>query len=292
LSGDTGVLYLCATPIGNLEDMTLRALRVLKEADLVAAEDTRSARKLFSHFDIHTPLTSYHDHNRRSKGPYLIKLLLEGRNIALVSDAGMPGVSDPGEDLTALAVGQGIRVVPIPGASASLSALVVSGLPAERFCFEGFLPPRGKTRKERLKSLQGEKRTMVFYESPHRLTATLADFAGTFGNRRICLARELTKYYEEVWRGDLSGAMEKFSQQTPRGEFTLVLEGLDSLESRAESGREERPAPGAGELAALVEDLEKRGISRKEAIKEASLMAGLPKRQVYAALLEKKESGG
>lgn len=291
MSSDRGVLYLCATPIGNLEDMTLRALRVLKEADLVAAEDTRQARKLFSHFDIHTPLTSYHDHNRRSKGPQLIKLLLEGKNIALVTDAGMPGVSDPGEDLTSLAVSEGIRVIPIPGASASLSALVVSGLPTERFCFEGFLPPRGRARKDRLLSLQEEKRTMIFYESPHRLASTLADLAGAFGNRRICLARELTKFYEEVWRGDLPDALEKYTEQNPRGEFTLVLEGLESLAGRAEGGQGEMPVPGTEELAAMVDELEKKGIPRKEAIKEASRKAGLPKRQVYSALLEKKESG-
>jgi len=289
LSEDRGVLYLCATPIGNLEDMTLRALKVLGEVDLVAAEDTRHARKLFSHFDIHTPLTSYHDHNRRSKGPHLVNLLLEGKSIALVTDAGMPGVSDPGEDLAALAIGEGIRVIPIPGASASLSALVVSGLPSGRFCFEGFLPPRGKARKERLKELQEEKRTMVFYESPHRLKSTLTDLT-TLGNRRICVARELTKYYEEVWRGNLEGALEKFEEQVPRGEFTLVLEGFTGSEGAAAGGQ--AGIRGIDELAALVLDFEKKGNSRKEAIKEASRMAGIPKREVYSALLAKKESGG
>jgi len=286
LTQDRGVLYLCATPIGNLEDMTLRALKVLGEVDLVAAEDTRQARKLFSHFDIHTPLTSYHDHNRRSKGPHLVNLLLEGKSIAVVTDAGMPGVSDPGEDLAVLAIGEGIRVIPIPGASASLSALVVSGLPSGRFCFEGFLPPRGKSRKERLKELKEEKRTMVFYESPHRLKSTLTDLAGTFGNRRICVARELTKYYEEVWRGSLEEALEKFEEQAPRGEFTLVLEGFAGSEGEAAGGQAE--ACGIDELAALVLDFEKKGNSRKEAIREASRKAGIPKREVYSALLAKK----
>ncbi|MHB8156682.1 MAG: 16S rRNA (cytidine(1402)-2'-O)-methyltransferase [Desulfocucumaceae bacterium] len=282
-----GVLYLCATPIGNLEDMTLRALRILKEVDLVAAEDTRHARKLFSHFDIHTPLTSYHDHNSRGKGQHLVSLLLEGKNIALVSDAGLPGVSDPGEQLTALAASEGVRVVPIPGPSASLAALVVSGLPTERFCFEGFLPARGKSRSQRLEVLKREKRTMLFYEAPHRIKSTLSDFVKFFGDRRICVARELTKYFEEVWRGSLTDAVAKFKEQTPRGEFTLVLEGYE-----LSAGLEENPSYSNDDLSAMVSGLEREGISRKEALREVSRKVGMPKRELYSILLEQKKAGG
>ncbi|MFZ5642779.1 MAG: 16S rRNA (cytidine(1402)-2'-O)-methyltransferase [Bacillota bacterium] len=287
-----GVLYLCATPIGNLEDITLRSLRILKEVDLVAAEDTRHARKLFSHFDIHTPLTSYHDHNSRSKGRYLVNLLMEGKNIALVTDAGMPGVSDPGEELTAMAVSEGIRVVPLPGASASISALVVSGLPTERFCFEGFLPARGKERKRRLEDLRSEKRTIIFYESPHRLRSTLSDFIKFFGDRQICIARELTKYYEEVWRGSLEEAVLKFKDQMPRGEFTLVMEGVSGLLSPEVSGTDNISALGSDDLAEMVSQMEKGGVPRKEAIKEVSRKSGKPRREVYSALVEQKKSGG
>ncbi|MFZ5650626.1 MAG: 16S rRNA (cytidine(1402)-2'-O)-methyltransferase [Bacillota bacterium] len=286
-----GVLYLCATPIGNLEDITLRALRILKEVDLVAAEDTRHTRKLFSHYDIHTPLTSYHDHNRRSKGHYLIGQLLEGKNIALVTDAGLPGVSDPGEDLASMAVGEGIKVVPVPGPSASLTALVASGLPASRFCFEGFLPARGKERSARLLDLKREMRTMVFYEAPHRLKATLSDLLKVFGDRRVCVARELTKFYEEIWRGSLREAAERFALHPPKGEITLVLEGAGTQEEAGDAG------PGgncrtAQELASMVQDFEQKGLTRKEAIKEASVKAGIPKREVYSALLDQKKTGG
>lgn len=285
-----GVLYLCATPIGNLEDITLRALRILKEVDLVAAEDTRRTRKLFSHYDIHTPLTSYHDHNRRSKGNYLIGQLLEGKNIALVTDAGLPGVSDPGEDLASMAVGEGIKVVPVPGPSASLTALVASGLPASRFCFEGFLPVRGKERSARLLSLKGEARTMVFYEAPHRLKATLSDLLKVLGDRRVCVARELTKFYEEIWRGSLREAAERIASHPPKGEITLVLEGAAAPDEAGEAG------PGgkcctAQDLASMVQYFEMKGLTRKEAIKEASVKAGMPKREVYTALLEQKKQG-
>ncbi|KJR99996.1 MAG: hypothetical protein VR68_07500 [Peptococcaceae bacterium BRH_c4a] len=283
---DAGILYLCATPIGNLEDITLRAIRTLKEADLVAAEDTRHTRKLFSHFDIHTPLTSYHQHNRRSKGQYLVEQLLAGKNIALVTDAGLPGVSDPGEELATLAVSRGIRVVPIPGASASLAALVVSGLPTERFCFEGFLPARGKDRKARLEDLKREDRTIIFYESPHRLVGTLSDLSRAFGNRRVCVARELTKHFEEIWRSSLEESIVKFKNQPPRGEVTLVLEGSGVSESDLAKAEKKLLSP--EELAVLVIDLEERGTPRKDAVKEISRRVGIPKREVYSALLDKK----
>ncbi len=278
-----GVLYLCATPIGNLEDITLRVVRMLKEADLVAAEDTRHTRKLFSRYGIHTPLTSYHEHNSRSKGRYLMDQMLAGKNVALVSDAGLPGVSDPGAELVALAATEGIRVVPVPGPSASLTALVVSGLPAGRFCFEGFLPSRGKERRLRLEELKTEKRTLVLYEAPHRLKDTLGDLAEVLGVRRICVARELTKQYEEIWRGGLMEAVQRFEDHSPRGEITLVIEGL-AEESPQQAGDEE--------LRAAVRLLEQEGLPRKEAIKEASRRAGMPKRAVYSAMLGKEKRGG
>lgn len=284
--GAKGVLYLCATPIGNLEDVTLRALRLLKEVDLIAAEDTRRTRKLLSHYDIHTPLTSYHEHNSRSKGLYLVGELLGGKNVALVTDAGLPGVSDPGEELTALAVGEGIKVVPVPGASASLAALVVSGLPTGRFCFEGFLPARGSMRRQRLEELKGERRTLVLYESPHRLAATLADLYACLGDRRVCVARELTKQYEEIWRGSLDQAVSRYRGRPVRGEITLVLEGFTGTAVNEEGSL------GQSEVMSLVLELEQRGMSRKEAIKEAAGVTGLPKREVYSLMIEKKKSGG
>lgn len=286
-----GVLYFCATPIGNLEDITLRALRILKEVDLVAAEDTRRTRKLFSHYGIHTPLTSYHEHNRRGKGQYLTGLLLEGKSIALVTDAGLPGVSDPGEDLVSMAAGEGITVVPVPGPSASLTALVASGLSTSRFCFEGFLPAKGKDRAARLEELKAEQRTTIFYEAPHRLKATLSDFFKIFGDRRVCVARELTKVYEEIWRGSLSEAVLKFGRQPPKGEITLVLEGAGAPEGTGETGTGANFFTGE-DLASMVSDLERKGLTRKEAIKEASVKAGIPRREVYSAVIGQKKTGG
>ncbi|MGQ9558762.1 MAG: 16S rRNA (cytidine(1402)-2'-O)-methyltransferase [Desulfurispora sp.] len=229
----SGTLYLCATPIGNLGDITLRALEVLRGVDLVAAEDTRRTRQLLAHYDIHVPLTSFHEHNWKSKGPQLVRQLQEGRSIALVTDAGMPGISDPGSELVALAVEAGLKVVPVPGATAAIAALVVSGLPAERFCFEGFLPARAAERRRALADLAGERRTLVFYEAVHRVDKTLADMLAVLGDRRICVARELTKLHEEIWRGTLSGAVEYFSGRPLKGEFTLVVEGAPEEGRRA-----------------------------------------------------------
>ncbi|MFZ5592283.1 MAG: 16S rRNA (cytidine(1402)-2'-O)-methyltransferase [Bacillota bacterium] len=229
---EKGTLYLCATPIGNLGDITLRALEVLRSVDLVAAEDTRRTRQLLAHYDIHVPLTSFHEHNWKSKGPQLVRQLQEGRSIALVTDAGMPGISDPGSELVALAVEAGLKVVPVPGATAAIAALVVSGLPAERFCFEGFLPARAAERRRALKALAGERRTLVFYEAVHRVDKTLADMLEVLGDRRICVARELTKLHEEIWRGTLAGAVEYFSGRPLKGEFTLVVEGAPDEERR------------------------------------------------------------
>lgn len=219
-----GTLYLVATPIGNLEDITLRALRVLKEVDLVAAEDTRHSRKLFTHYGIGTPLTSYFAHNEREKGEKLLTSLREGKSVALISDAGMPAISDPGYLLVRLCREEGIPVTAIPGASAVLTALAASGLPTDRFAFEGFLPAKAKTRREALRALAGEARTLIFYEAPHRLLAALKDLAAEMGaGREVAVARELTKLHEEHFRGSAAAAVEHFGQGKVRGELVLLV---------------------------------------------------------------------
>lgn len=282
---DTGTLYLVATPIGNLEDITLRALRILKEVDLIAAEDTRQTLKLLNHFEIKNSLVSYYEHNKIEKGNYLIQKLLEGKNIAIVSDAGSPGISDPGEDLVKLAVEQGITVTMIPGPVAAITGLVISGLPSGRFAFEGFLPMNRRVRAERLRSIREETRTLVFYEAPHKLTRTLKDLREAFGNRRIVLARELTKRFEEVVRCTLDEAVAKYDAEPPKGEFVLILEGADEKqleETRAESWN----------AISLEEHLKKyieSGLPRKEALKKVADDRGLSKRDVYNSLLERHD---
>lgn len=284
MSPGKGLLYLCATPIGNLEDMSRRVLRVLGEVDLVAAEDTRHTLKLFSHFDIHTPLTSYHQHNKKSKGEQLLQQLLEGKNIALVSDAGLPGVSDPGEELVALAVDAGVAVVPLPGPSAALTALVASGLPTGRFVFEGFLPARGKQRRQRLEELKGEKRTIILYESPHRIKATLTELAAVLGGRRAAVARELTKKYEEIRRGTLPELLEWCRANNPRGEYTLVLEGAGEEAPSAEGS-----PPDARQVVDLVLELESQGVARNEAIKKVARQSGMNRRELYGLIAHLKD---
>lgn len=280
-----GTLYLCATPIGNLEDITLRALRVLREVDLIAAEDTRHTRKLLSHYNIHTPLTSYHEHNRQKKGEYLLNLLAAGKRIALVSDAGMPGISDPGTELVMLALENNLRVVPVPGPSAGITALVVSGLPTGAFVFEGFLPAARKARRDKLATLSREPRTLIFYEAPHRLTATLADFREIIGNRLMVAARELTKQHEEVVRGTVVEVLEHFRGKEPRGEFCLVLAGATGewLETTETIQVSLEPAE-------HVAWLEAEGAGRKEAIREVARIHGLPRREVYRAVVLKKQT--
>ncbi|MGE5577108.1 MAG: 16S rRNA (cytidine(1402)-2'-O)-methyltransferase [Syntrophothermus sp.] len=287
----SGVLYVCATPIGNLEDITLRVLRILKEVDLVAAEDTRHTRKLLNHYSISTPLTSFHEHNKIQKTPELLALLQGGRAIALVSDAGTPGISDPGLELIQAAIGARVPVVPLPGPSAALTALVVSGLPAGRFVFEGFLPRGKKKRQETLQSLVGEARTMIFYEAPHRLLATLADLQEIFGARPLAVARELTKQYEEVFRGTAGEALARFHKAPPRGEFCLVVAGKESREGQ--DGQDGRDSGGSRDkdwehltVEEHVADLVAKGSSRKEAVKEVARLRGLPKNQVYQAAIE------
>jgi 16S rRNA (cytidine1402-2'-O)-methyltransferase len=222
-----GTLYLCGTPIGNIEDITLRALRILKEVDLIAAEDTRVTRKILYHYQIKTKITSYHQHNKVKKGKYLIDLLQKGKNIALVSDAGMPGISDPGHDLISLAIENKIPIVPIPGPTAILTALVISGLPTRHFTFEGFLPSTRKKRVNLLKKLKEEDRVMIFFESPHRILKTLNDILEILGDRQIAVMRELTKKFEEVIRGKVSEVIDRFNLVPPKGELTIVLSGVD-----------------------------------------------------------------
>lgn len=273
-----GTLYLCATPIGNLEDITLRVLRLLKTVDLIAAEDTRHTLQILNHFHLTTPMTSYHEHNKMQKGIVLVEKLKAGQNIALVTDAGMPGISDPGEDLTRLCIEEGIPVTVAPGASAAVTALVLSGMDTRRFVFEGFLPSAKKERREMLNRMAEEYRTMIFYEAPHRLTDTLTEFIQVFGeNRRAVCARELTKKFEEVRRGTLGELLLYFEKTAPKGEFVLIIEGM----SLAELKKQEQ---GAWETMTIEEHLHyytEQGMSEKEAMKQAAKDRGVTKREIY-----------
>lgn len=275
---NSGSLYLVATPIGNLEDMTFRAIRTLKEVQLIAAEDTRQTRKLLTHFEIGTRIVSYHEHNKRASGPELIRLLLEGQSIALVSDAGLPAISDPGADLVRDAIEHNIPVIPIPGANAALSALIMSGLPTERFLFAGFPPRERKSLTKWLKDLQAQKGTLLFYESPHRITKTLEALQECLGDRLIACVRELTKRHEEAIRGRVSECMEWFGEHPPQGEFCIVVEGSNGI------GASEQPTAAIWwselDLAAHVAHYEEQ-YDRKEAIKLVAVDRGLPKRDVY-----------
>ncbi|HHU32372.1 MAG TPA: 16S rRNA (cytidine(1402)-2'-O)-methyltransferase [Clostridia bacterium] len=281
LTEGSGCLYLVATPIGNLEDITFRAIKVLQEVDLIAAEDTRHTRKLLSHYDIHTPLTSYHKYNELSKGEELLAKIGQGLKVALVSDAGMPGISDPGYELVVKAREMGLSVVPIPGATAALSALVVSGLPTSRFVFEGFLPRKGKERKAILEELKNEKRTVIIYEAPHRLVNTLEDLHQILGDRKLVLAREITKKYEEFIQGTITSMLEHYKNAEPKGEFTIVLA---PDESKTDISEEPTLEQAIEEVWHLVEA----GTDRKIAIKEVAKNFGFPKREVYNAMLKVK----
>ncbi|MBU4509879.1 16S rRNA (cytidine(1402)-2'-O)-methyltransferase, partial [bacterium] len=222
---DGGILYICGTPIGNLEDITLRALKILKEVKLIAAEDTRHTKKLLNHYQINTKVTSYYEYNKFKKAPYLVEILKNGQDIALVSDAGMPGISDPGYVLIDLALKNNIKIIPVPGVSALITALVVSGLPTGKFVFEGFLPRKIKERKRYYKSIENEERTIIFYETPHRLKRALRDMLDVWGERKIVIARELTKMYEEIIRGNLSQVITEINTKEIKGEITLVVQG-------------------------------------------------------------------
>ena len=277
-----GKLFLCATPIGNLEDITYRVVRILKEADLIAAEDTRGSIRLLNHFDIHTPMTSYHEHNRMSKGPQLVQRMLSGENIALVTDAGMPGISDPGEDLVRMARDAGIEVTVLPGACACVTALPGSGLSTRRFCFEAFLPSAKKDRQRVLAQLKTETRTIILYEAPHRLARTLQELLDSLGERRLTLCRELTKLHEEYEETTLSQAVKACETVPPRGEYVLVIEGADAAMLEAEE-RSSWETLSVAEHVAVYTD---RGMDRKEAMRQAAKDRGVSKREIYQALLE------
>ncbi|GGH39839.1 16S rRNA (cytidine(1402)-2'-O)-methyltransferase [Paenibacillus segetis] len=278
-----GKLFLVATPIGNLEDMTFRAIRTLREVDIVAAEDTRQTRKLLTHYEISPgKLLSYHEHNKVASGPELIRLIIEGKNLALVSDAGLPAISDPGSDLVKLALEQHISVIPIPGANAALSALIVSGLSTERFQFLGFLPRDNKERENLLRSLEDEQGTVLLYESPHRVLKTLEAIYEIWGDRKIVMARELTKRYEELVRGHISECQDWLAEHPPLGEYCLVIGGADPNEVKQRRD--------AWWQALSVEEhvqhyeVQER-ISRKEAMKKAANDRGVSKRDIYQELL-------
>ncbi len=271
-----GILYIVATPIGNLEDITLRALRVLREADLVAAEDTRHTKHLLDRYQIETPLTSYHDHNKEEKAPLLVDRLLEGKTVALVSDAGTPGISDPGYFLINLAIDQHIPIVPIPGATAAIAALSISGLPTDSFVFEGFLPAKHHARMKRLQELMHEKRTIIFYEAPHKIIKTIEDMLEAFGDRRAVITRELTKMHEETFRGPLCEVLKHVKKSSIRGEFTIILHGAASKHLKQDIDPAEY----------LQNLMLHRGLSKKEAIAAAAEELGLPKKEVYSASLK------
>jgi 16S rRNA (cytidine1402-2'-O)-methyltransferase len=274
-----GTLYLIGTPIGNLEDMTYRAVRTLQTVDLIAAEDTRHTGKLLQHFQIKTPQVSYHEHNRLSRLEELIARLHRGDTIALVTDAGMPGISDPGYELVKACTEVGIAVVPIPGATAAITALAASGLPSDRFVFEGFLPSKEKERQSRLQQLQSDSRTLIFYEAPHRLQPTLSDLASIFGeDRQVVLARELTKLHEEFWRGTLKEAIALYEKERqPKGEYTLVVAGKPSTETFVLSEEEVK-----AELQKLLEQ----GLTRSQASRQLAEFTSLSRRQIYQLTLE------
>lgn len=279
-----GELYLVATPIGNLKDITIRAVEILKEADIIAAEDTRQTLKLLNHFEIKKPLISYHEHNKHESGYKLIKKLQEGNKIALVSDAGTPGISDPGEDLVKLCIEEGIDVFSCPGPVAGIYALTVSGLSTSKFVFEGFLERDGKGRKEDLLRLKRETKTMILYEAPHRLKKTLRDLIEAVGNRKVAICRELTKKHEEVLRFTLEEAEKYYNEKSPKGEYVLILEGL----TKEEINREKEEMY---ENISIVDHIIKyinEGMSKKEAIKMVAKERGLPKSEVYKESLEIK----
>ncbi len=276
----TGTLYLCATPIGNLEDITLRVLRILKEADLVAAEDTRNSIRLFNHFGIQTPLTSYHEYNKIEKAHQLAAKLKEGKNIALITDAGTPGISDPGEELVRICLDEGIPVTSLPGASACITALTMSGRPTRRFAFEAFLPRDKKERAAVLEEMKRETRTMVLYEAPHHLVKTAEELYQVLGDRELTVCRELTKKYEENVRTTLQGLLSYYKEHEPRGEYVLVICGRDPEEIKKEQQK-------SWETLSIEEHMalyEQQGVGHKEAMKLVAADRGVSRRDIYQQL--------
>lgn len=282
LKKEKGTLYLVATPIGNLDDMTFRAVKILQEVDLIAAEDTRHTRKLLAHFDIHVSLTSYHEHNKLLKGPELLEKLLDGISIAVVSDAGLPGIADPGSHIVELAIENSVKVVPVPGANAALTALIASGLDTVRFSFIGFLPKKKNNRQELLQRLKNNTETLIFYETPHRLKKILKELEQGLGeNRQIAVCRELTKKFEQFIRGSIKEMNEYFAQNEPRGEFVLIIEGNN------EAGFIEETVETAP--VAYVKQLMQDNISKKDAIKKAAKDLSMSRREIYNAVLKDEE---
>ena len=280
-----GTLYLCATPIGNLEDMTFRVIRILKEVDLIAAEDTRNSIKLLNHFEIRTPMTSYHEYNKIEKGRKLVEKLQEGKDVALITDAGTPGISDPGEELVRMCKEAGIAVTSLPGACACITALTLSGMSTRRFAFEAFLPQDKKERRRILDEVCTETRTMIFYEAPHRLVKTLRELENTLGShRRITVCRELTKKYETVYSDSLGGAVRYYEEVPPKGECVLVLEGKSQEEVEEEQKKGWMPLSVEEHLQIYLTQ----GMEKKEAMKRTAKDRGVSKRDIYQEMIGKK----
>ena len=281
-----GTLYLCATPIGNLEDMTFRVIRTLKEVDMIAAEDTRNSIKLLNHFEIKTPMTSYHEYNKIEKGHKLVQMLLEGKNLALITDAGTPGISDPGEELVQMCYEAGVPVTSLPGAAACITALTLSGLSTRRFAFEAFLPSDKKERQQVLEELKNDTRTVICYEAPHRLVKTLKELLEVLGDRRITICRELTKKHETAWQTHIAEAYEYYRENAPKGECVLVIEGRSREELKAEEQEQWEQMP----LEAHMEHYESQGMDHKSAMKQVAKDRGVSKRDIYRMLLELGQS--
>lgn len=281
-----GTLYLCATPIGNLEDMTFRVIRTLKEVDMIAAEDTRNSIKLLNHFEIKTPMTSYHEYNKIEKGHKLVQMLLEGKNLALITDAGTPGISDPGEELVQMCYEAGVPVTSLPGAAACITALTLSGLSTRRFAFEAFLPSDKKERQQVLEELKNDTRTVICYEAPHRLVKTLKELLEALGNRRITICRELTKKHETAWQTHIAEACEYYQENAPKGECVLVIEGRSREELKAEEQEQWEQMP----VEAHMEHYESQGMDHKSAMKQVAKDRGVSKRDIYRMLLELGQS--
>ena len=281
-----GTLYLCATPIGNLEDMTFRVIRTLKEVDMIAAEDTRNSIKLLNHFEIKTPMTSYHEYNKIEKGHKLVQMLLEGKNLALITDAGTPGISDPGEELVQMCYEAGVPVTSLPGAAACITALTLSGLSTRRFAIEAFLPSDKKERQQVLEELKNDTRTVICYEAPHRLVKTLKELLEALGDRRITICRELTKKHETAWQTHIAEACEYYQENAPKGECVLVIEGRSREELKAEEQEQWEQMP----LEAHMEHYESQGMDHKSAMKRVAKDRGVSKRDIYRMLLELGQS--
>lgn len=279
-----GRLYLCATPIGNLEDITLRVLRTLKEVDLIGAEDTRNSIKLLNHFNIKTPMTSYHEYNKIEKAVYLVKVIKEGKNVALITDAGTPGISDPGEELVRQCIESGIEVTSLPGPAACVTALTMSGMPTGRFAFEAFLPSDKKERQRVLEELKEESRTIIIYEAPHHLVSTLNELMEVLGDRKISLCKELTKKHESVIQMTIGGLIEKFATEKPRGEYVLVIDGKSMKQKEQEKREEWLKVPIDEHLRKYISE----GESEKEAMKSVAKDRGISKRDVYQYCIKRK----